>query len=132
MSVQRKEIYTCPVEATLGVVGGKWKILVMYHLQSGAKRYGALRRLMPEVTEKVLSENLKALESDRLLIRTVHYERPPRVEYQATDIGKRLMPLIESVNQWGHEYLKEINHAVPEKAMPPARVKKSFSQSAQV
>jgi DNA-binding HxlR family transcriptional regulator len=95
----------CPVEATLELIGGKWKGLVLYHLLNGTLRFSELRRKLPSVTQRMLTRQLRELEGAGLLVRTVHAEVPPRVEYTLTEQGKSLEPVIVALRDWGRTYL---------------------------
>ena len=94
----------CPVEAALGVIGGKWKGVVLYHLESRVYRFNELRRLMPGVTQRMLTIQLRELESDRLIQRTVYPEVPPKVEYALTEYGATLTPVLRALQA---EHLKQ-------------------------
>jgi len=99
--------YTCPVDVTLGFIGGKWKLLILSHLnQFEKKSYVELRGNLPGVSEKMLSQQLKELERDNLLQKDVLSLKPYRVEYSLTDTGKSLGPLYQFVSDWGVSYLK--------------------------
>lgn len=94
--------YPCCASLTMGLIGGKWKTVILYHLMDKKLRYNELRRSMPTVTERTLSLQLKALEEDRLIQRKVFTTKPPlKVEYSLTDFGKTLIPLIQSIADWG-------------------------------
>lgn len=94
--------YPCCASLTMGIIGGKWKTVILYHLMHDTLRYNELRKLMPTVTERTLSLQLKALEEDGLLKRQVYTSKPPlKVEYSLTDFGKTLIPLIQSIADWG-------------------------------
>ncbi len=94
--------YPCCASLTMGVIGGKWKTVILYHLMDGTLRYNELRKLMPIVTERTLSLQLKAMEEDGLIMRKVYTSKPPlKVEYSLTDFGKTLIPLIQSIADWG-------------------------------
>jgi DNA-binding HxlR family transcriptional regulator len=95
----------CPVEATLELIGGKWKGLVLYHLQKGTLRFSELRRLLPGITQRMLTRQLRELESAGLVLRTVHAEVPPRVEYSLTALGETLRPVLLGLREWGRTYL---------------------------
>jgi DNA-binding HxlR family transcriptional regulator len=99
----------CPVEACLEVIGGKWKGLIVFYLLGGTRRFNELRRLLPGVTQRMLTRQLRELEADRLILRTVYDEVPPRVEYSLTEFGKTLETIIRMLQKWGTEYLDEIN-----------------------
>ena len=95
----------CPVEATLELIGGKWKGLVLYHLLEGTLRFSELRRKTPSVTQRMLTRQLRELESAGLVVRTVHAEVPPRVEYRLSAEGETLRPVIWALRDWGRTYL---------------------------
>ena len=87
----------------MGVIGGKWKTVILYHLIGGTLRYNELRKLMPTVTERTLSLQLKKLEEDDIISRKVHTKKPPlKVEYTLTPLGETLVPIIESIAAWGN------------------------------
>jgi DNA-binding HxlR family transcriptional regulator len=89
------------VTATIQAIGGRWKMLILWHLEEGPRRYNELRRLIPGVSQKMLSQQLKELEQDGLIGRKVYPEMPPRVEYIMTDYGKTLRPIFDSMYDWG-------------------------------
>jgi len=97
--------YGCPVEATIEVIGGKWKPLILYYLFAGPQRFGQLRRAIPQVTQQMLTLQLRELEADGVVRRTVYAEVPPRVEYAVTPFGKTLEPIMEQMLAWGEAYL---------------------------
>lgn len=94
----------CPVEATLELIGGKWKGIVLYYLLEGRVRFSELKRKIGCVTQRMLTKQLRELEADGLVKRTVHPEVPPRVEYELTEIGASLEPLINSLKVWGETH----------------------------
>lgn len=96
----------CPVEATLRLIGGKYKALVLWHLLEGTKRYGELQRLIPHATAKMLTQQLREIEGSGLLRREVFPVIPPRVEYSLTDTGRSLKPILISMYEWGGDYLE--------------------------
>jgi DNA-binding HxlR family transcriptional regulator len=99
--------YPCCASLTMGLIGGKWKTVILYHLMHDTLRYSELRKTMPTVTERTLSLQLKALEEDGLIKRKVYTSKPPlKVEYSLTDFGKTLIPLIQSIADWG-DYVVE-------------------------
>lgn len=91
----------CDVEATLSVIGGRWKPVLICHLLDGRKRFGELRRLTPNATERMITLQLRELEADGVVARQVYAEVPPRVEYELTDFGRSLAPLLELMQDWG-------------------------------
>lgn len=94
--------YPCCTSLTMGVIGGKWKTVILYHLLEKTLRYSELRKKLPKVTERTLSLQLKALEEDGILKRKVYTSKPPlKVEYSLTEFGKTLKPLIISIAEWG-------------------------------
>jgi DNA-binding HxlR family transcriptional regulator len=100
-----KKRATCPIEKTLRLIVGKWKTILLWHLSSGKKRYGELKKLIPDVSEKMLIQSLRELEKDGLVLRKVYPEIPPRVEYSLSKRGKSLSPIICSLNTWGQKHL---------------------------
>lgn len=94
--------YPCCASLTMGVIGGKWKTVILYHLMNNTLRYSELRKMMPQVTERTLSLQLKALEEDGIVSRKVFTTKPPlKVEYTLTEFGKTLIPLVQSIADWG-------------------------------
>ena len=91
----------CDVEATLSVMGGRWKPVLLCHLLGGRKRFGELRRLTPNATERMITLQLRELEADGVVARHVYPEVPPRVEYELTDFGRSLKEILEQMQQWG-------------------------------
>ena len=93
--------YTSPIDATLEVIGGKYKVAILYHLCKGVQRFGELRRLVPTATQRMLTNQLRELESDHLIHRQVFAEIPPKVEYSLTPHGKTLIPVLQALCNWG-------------------------------
>lgn len=91
----------CPVEATLDVIGGKWKGVILYHLLEKTYRFGELKKLMPGITAHTLTKQLRELEEDELVLRKVYAEVPPRVEYSLTERGDSLRQIILMMRDWG-------------------------------
>ncbi len=96
------------VQATLKVLGGKWKILILWHLKDKARRFSELKRLIPEITEKMLIQQLRELEKDEIVNRKVYSDVPPKVEYSFTDYGRSVEPALKVLCQRGEEHLKRI------------------------
>ena len=105
--------YDCPVEATLAAVSGKWKILILWKLGDRTRRYGELKRLLPEITEKMLISQLRELEADGIITRTSFGEVPPDVEYSLTAHGQDLKPVLEAMCGWGQEHTRRNNLESP-------------------
>ena len=100
--------YTCPIDVTLSFIGGKWKLLILSHLHQYKKRsYTEIRENLPGVSEKMLSQQLKELERDKLIQKKILSAKPYRVEYFLTENGKTLSPLYKFISKWGISYLKE-------------------------
>ncbi|MBI1785454.1 helix-turn-helix transcriptional regulator [Candidatus Sumerlaeota bacterium] len=93
-----------PVENALRVIGGKWKPLILWHVMDGKKRFGELRRLIPGITPKMLTQQLRELEKDGMVHRKVYAEVPPRVEYTLTEFGATLRPVLDMLCRWGKTY----------------------------
>jgi DNA-binding HxlR family transcriptional regulator len=104
----KRDHYNCPLEATLDVIGGKWKLYLLWHLRQETKRYGELKRSTRGITEKMLIQQLRELESDRLVKRKVYPEIPPKVEYSLTPYGKTFVPILQLLNSWGLDHIKKI------------------------
>ena len=104
-----KPIPACPVEMTLQLIGDKWKILILRDLLTGTKRFGELKKSVTGITQKVLTSNLRDMESSGLLTREVFPEVPPRVEYTLTDTGYSLEPILDSMYSWGENYKRKLN-----------------------
>ena len=100
----KKELPACPVETTLTLIGDKWKVLILRDLLPGTKRFGELKRSIGNVSQKVLTAQLRAMEDSGLLTRTVYAEVPPRVEYTLTELGQSLRPILDAMWNWGEEY----------------------------
>lgn len=101
--------YPCCASLTMGVIGGKWKTVILYYLLDDALRYNELRKKMPKATERTLSLQLKMLEDDGIIVRIVYSDKPPlKVEYALTDFGKTLKPLIKSIAEWGDYVVKHV------------------------
>jgi DNA-binding HxlR family transcriptional regulator len=104
---------SCPVEATLNVIGGKWKPLILFYLLQGTKRFNELRRLLPQITQQMLTLQLRELERDGIVHRKVYAEVPPKVEYSLTETGRSLEPVLDQMLAWGTRYLQEQGAEIP-------------------
>lgn len=99
------EQYNCPMTKVLHIIGGKWKLLILNAiLLECPKRFGALKKKMPHITQATLTTQLRELERDGIILRTVYAESPPRVEYKLTELGLTLVPIIRLINEWGNTY----------------------------
>jgi DNA-binding HxlR family transcriptional regulator len=97
----------CPVDATLRLIGGKYKALILWHLIGGTLRHGKLHKLIPQATPKMLTQQLRELERDNLLSREVYPVVPPKVEYSLTDLGRSLQPILSAMYDWGARYMTD-------------------------
>lgn len=104
-----KQSDRCPVEATLDLIGGKYKALILWHLSEGKLRFSELHKCVTGATPKMLTQQLRELESQKLVHREVYPVIPPKVEYSLTDLGKSLIPILVAMRDWGVGYLKSKN-----------------------
>jgi len=100
------EIEPLPIEAAIAVLNGKWKVLILWHLKGGVRRFGEVRKLMPRITQKMLAQELRDLESEGLVHRKIYPVIPPKVEYALTSHGETILPVLESLAQWGRAHAK--------------------------
>jgi len=108
--MRHKEYYNdlgCPIEAAVEVIGGKWKGLILYQLRHDTKRFNELKRLIPGITQRMLTKQLKELETDFIIKREVFSEIPPKVEYSLTTFGETLAPALNALQAWGEAYIKK-------------------------
>lgn len=103
----------CSVEATLSVIGGLWKPVILFHLLDGKRRFGELSRLVPNATQRMMTLQLRELEADGVVRRTVHPEVPPRVDYELTSFGRTLEPVLLTLRDWGTRYQAARERAAP-------------------
>jgi len=99
--------FGCSVEAAIEAIGGKWKGVILYHLNH-TKRFNELKKLMPSVTQRMLTKQLRELERDGIVLRKVYAEVPPKVEYSFTEFGETLQPILVALEQWGNTYLDKL------------------------
>lgn len=102
--VPKKDLPECPVATTVGLVGNKWKLLILRDILAGPQRFGRLQRSLAGISAKVLTESLRAMEADGIIIRTVYPASPPVVEYSLSPVGESLRPLIAEMERWGMAY----------------------------
>ena len=100
----KNDLPACPVEITMGLIGEKWKVLIVRDLLTGTKRFGELKKSVTGITQKVLTNNLRQMEASGLVKRKVYAEVPPRVEYSLTETGFSLKPVLDAMVKWGNEY----------------------------
>ncbi|MDQ0061388.1 winged helix-turn-helix transcriptional regulator [Paenibacillus harenae] len=106
MEPQPKRRYIIPAEATIEVIGGKWKTLILCHLSYGPKRSSELKKAMPDITQKMLTQQLRELEDDGIIFRTVFNQVPPKVVYEMTEIGESLQPILDQMCEWGEKFIQ--------------------------
>jgi DNA-binding HxlR family transcriptional regulator len=94
-------IMECPLQSAINVIGGKWKTIILYILADDTMRFGELKKSIPKITQKMLTQQLRELESDGLVTRVVYAEVPPKVEYSQTDFAKELRPILDQLCKWG-------------------------------
>lgn len=102
--MDQKVLPACPVETTLTLIGDKWKVLILRDLRPGTKRFGELRRSIGQVSQKVLTAQLRQMEESGLVTRKVYAEVPPRVEYSLTELGHSMFPILDAMQAWGESY----------------------------
>ena len=107
----KKELPACPVETTLMLIRNRWNVLILRDLMEGTKRFGELKKSLGNISQKVLTANLRAMEENGLLIRTVYAQVPPKVEYTLTDTGYSLKPVLDAMVQWGIKYQLQIQNS---------------------
>lgn len=100
-----KKHFGCPVQATSNVLAGKWKVLILWHLGFGSRRFAAIRNLLPGISEKVLADQLHQLERDGVIRRVASRKLPPRVDYMLSDAGMELIQVMETMCSWGTKHL---------------------------
>ena len=108
MATEEKALPACPVETTLTLISSKWKVLILRDLLGGTKRFGELRRSVGNVSQKVLTAQLREMEDSGLVTRTVYPEVPPRVEYALTELGQSLRPILDAMWNWGEAYQADV------------------------
>ena len=102
--LKREELPECDVATTVQIIGNKWKLLIMRNLLSRSWRFNELRKSLDGVSQKVLTDSLRQLESDGIIMRTVYPEVPPRVEYSLTELGESMRPILSAMENWGKSY----------------------------
>lgn len=107
----KQKLPPCPVETTLMLISDRWKVLILRDLMNGTKRFGELKKSIGDVSQKVLTTQLRQMEESGLLTRKVYAEVPPRVEYSLTELGYSLKPILESIKIWGTEYQQKVQNS---------------------
>lgn len=105
--VKKEELPACPVATTVQLIGNKWKLLIMRNLRVRPWRFNELQKSLEGISQKVLTESLRSMESDGIVTRTVYPEVPPRVEYALSELGESMRPIIDAMEAWGIEYKKQ-------------------------
>ena len=111
--------YQCSMELTLDLIGGKWKALILWHLGENTLRFSELKKTLPKITQKMLTQQLRELEASGLVKRFIYTQIPPKVEYSLTPSGKSLLPILDTLCQWGLHYADSVE-ALEEKQTVPA------------
>ncbi|MDR1604641.1 MAG: helix-turn-helix transcriptional regulator [Gracilibacteraceae bacterium] len=102
--IAKKNLPTCPVATTVDIIGSKWKLLILRDILTGPKRFGELRKSLDGISQKVLTDSLRAMEQDGIITRTIYPEVPPRVEYALSELGETMRPIIAAMEDWGRGY----------------------------
>lgn len=113
MNIEKIKTYSCPVEAAMDVIGGKYKAQIVYELIGGTKRYNEIQKALPQATPRMLSKQLKELEADGVINRTLYPVVPPKTEYSLTKLGQSLVPIVESLCKWGEYYFSLAGVPIP-------------------
>jgi DNA-binding HxlR family transcriptional regulator len=123
MNNRQGKVYYCPVEVTLDLIGGRWKPLILWHLkEAGVLRHGELKRLIPTITQKMLTQQLRQLEMDGLVQRKQYPEVPPRVEYSTTTYGRELQGMLDTFCHWGVAHARKAGITITKPgAVEPSR-----------
>ena len=106
--MHREETYHCAIEATLSIIGGKYKVIILWHLhKDGTLRYSEIRRIIPQATSKMLTQQLRELEADGVIHREVYPVVPPKTEYSLTEFGQTLVPILQAMSEWGRGHMSD-------------------------
>lgn len=104
----KEELPACPVATTVSLIGGKWKLLILRNLLTRPWRFNELKASLEGISQKVLTDSLRSMESDGIITRTVYPEVPPRVEYALSDLGESMRPIIKAMEEWGNRYKENL------------------------
>lgn len=102
--VKKSELPECPIATTVQLIGNKWKLLILRNLRMRPWRFNELQKSLTGISQKVLTENLRAMEADGIIVRTVYAEVPPRVEYSLSELGETMRPILDAMEKWGNDY----------------------------
>lgn len=102
--LRKEDLPECPIATTVQLIGNKWKLLILRNLRMRPWRFNELQKSLTGISQKVLTENLRAMESGGIIVRTVYAEVPPRVEYSLSDLGETMRPILDAMEKWGNEY----------------------------
>ena len=111
--IRKEDVFQCPIEVTMAIVGGKWKVVLLWHLRKEALRPTEIKKLIPDISDKMLTQQLRELQSDGLVEREDFGEVPPKVEYRLTKLGQTLVPLFRELGQWGKDFLESLGDESP-------------------
>lgn len=106
MIQHKNKVYRCTLELTIGLIGGKWKAIILWYLAGKTLRFNEIRKIFPDVTQKMLTQQLRDLEEDGIINRKVYPQVPPKVEYSLTEFGESLLPVLQAMHQWGCNYIE--------------------------
>ncbi|MCU6763545.1 Uncharacterized HTH-type transcriptional regulator yybR [uncultured Roseburia sp.] len=106
--IKKEELPACPVATTVQMIGSKWKLLIMRNLLARPWRFNELQKSLEGISQKVLTDSLRSMESDGIVIRTVYAEVPPRVEYSLSELGESMRPIISAMEAWGKDYKEKM------------------------
>jgi len=108
--LSKDQLPVCPVSTTVGLIGNKWKLLILQNLLQRPYRFNELRKTIPGISQKVLTDNLRSMEQDGIIVRSVFAEVPPRVEYALSELGNNMRPIITAMEQWGLTYQETVKN----------------------
>lgn len=107
--LKKEELPECPVATTVQLIGNKWKLLILRNLRMRPWRFNELQRSLEGISQKVLTQSLRSMESDGIVVRTVYAEVPPRVEYSLSKLGETMTPILDAMEKWGNDYKASFN-----------------------
>ncbi len=112
MPMKNGEKFSCPVDATIKLIGGKYKAVILWYLLNKTLRYSQLHRLIPKATDKMLTQQLRELEADGLIVRIAYPVVPPKTEYSLSELGKSIAPILNVMCDWGAKYLEAVHYKI--------------------